>query len=97
MKTSIFKTISQVTLDTVNEMYRTCDRIEIGDGKINGKQIDLDAYEAVLARVKINANLIGGLFTKGTKSQVLLKFKGVKRNFDVEVTKDYRIILTLQG
>lgn len=94
--TALLKAVSSATLDAVNEMYRTCDRIHIANGKINGEPVGLDAYEAIVARVKINTDLIGDLFTPGAKSQVFLKFKGVSRDFDAKVTQDNGIVLTLR-
>ena len=95
MKT-LLKAVSSATLDAVNEMYRTCDRIVIADGKVNGESVDLDAYEAMVARVKINADLVGSRFVPGAKSQVLLKVKGVSRDFDVQVTPGNGLALALR-
>lgn len=94
--TALLNAVKSATLDAVAEMYRTCDRIEIAEGKINGESVDLDTYEAVVARVKINTNLLGDRFVPGGKSQVFLKFKGVSRDFDAKVTQNNGIVLTLR-
>lgn len=93
---ALWKAVSSATLDAVNEIYRTCDKIEIANGKINGEPVDLDAYDAIVARVKINTNLLGDQFAPGATSQVFLQFKGVRRDFDARVTPENGLVLTLR-
>ena len=93
---ALLKAVSSATLDAVSELYRTCDWIHIANGQINREPVDLDAYEAIVARVKINTNLLGDRFVPGATAQVCLIFKGVERVFDAKVTSDSGIVLTLQ-
>jgi len=92
---ALWQAVSRATRDAVNEMYVTCDRIEMADGKINGESPAPEAYSAMLERVKYNAYLMGDRFKPGAKSQVLLKVKGDKRDFDV-VVKETGLLLTLR-
>ena len=62
----------------------------------NGAPVELDAYEAIVSRVKINTDLIGDGFVPGAKSQVSLMFNGAKRAFSATVTPDNGIVLTLR-
>ena len=92
-----YQPISDATIRALGELYGKCDQIEIKAGRINGEVVPADAYAALVERVKINANLLGGDFRPGAKSQVLLQVRGQKREFDVTVGPDSAIQLRLRN
>ncbi|HIJ64551.1 MAG TPA: sigma-70 family RNA polymerase sigma factor [Candidatus Hydrogenedentes bacterium] len=93
---ALLKAIRSATDDAVNAMYLTCDRIEIEDGKINGESVEPVAYAAILERVKFHAYLLDEAFQPGARSQILLTHKGARRDFDVEVTSEYGLLLKVR-
>jgi len=93
----LWQDVSDATRRALHEVFLSRDRIEIAEGKINGEPVRPEVYAAVLERIKVIAYLMGDSFKPGATSQVLLKFAGVERDFDVEVTSANGLLLTLRG
>ena len=91
---ALLKAVSSATLDAVSEMYQTCDRIELADGKINGESVHPWVWAAVTERVRVNANLAGEAFKPGARSQILVQAYEQKWAFDVEVGPQRQLLLT---
>ena len=94
---ALLKAVASAARDAVNEMYRVCDRIDLSDGRINGEEVAPEVYAAILERVKFNADLSGGSYKPGAKSQVLLVCDGKRRDFDVLVGRQDSIQLSLRS
>jgi len=92
---AILKTVTTATRNAVGEMYRTCERISLADGKVNGIAVSPETYAAILERIRYNANLTRES-KRHAKSQVLTLIDGARRDFDVLVTSQHGLLVTLR-
>lgn len=92
---ALLKAVATATRNAVGELYRTCERITLTDGKINGIAVSPETYTAILERIRYNANLTRES-RRHAKSQVLTLIDGARRDFDVLVTGRDGLLVTLR-